>query len=114
MHSLWGYPIHFLWVMLDVFLVEDLSDDGLVVLDVIEGISQHVADDGLSCIQSVLCLLYIVCVWTFVNIVCNFVDAWQRMENLHVLAGLYEHVVLEDIYVLHPLVFHEVGEASCR
>ena len=49
--------------------------------------------------------------WVFVHIVCYLVDSWQRMQNLHILTCLAEHVFLQDIHVLYSLVFHEIGEA---
>ena len=32
------------------------------------------------------------------------------MENPHVGFGITEHVGAEDIHILYPLIFHEVGE----
>ena len=33
------------------------------------------------------------------------------MEDFHVVLDSSQHIASQDIYVFHPFVFHEVGEA---
>ena len=68
------------------------------------------AEDSLTSIETVASLLNVVCVWIVIHIVCNLVDARQRMKNLHVGLGELEHITVKDIYVLHALIFHKVRE----
>ena len=45
-----------------------------------------------------------------VHLVGYLVDAGQGVEYLHVGLGQAEHVVVQDVDVLHALVLHEVAE----
>ena len=60
------------------------SNDCLVVLDFLKRYAEAMTEDCFACIQAVLRLLYVVCVWIVVHVVCYFVYAWQWMQNLHV------------------------------
>ena len=71
-----------------------LSNDGFVIFDVIECDAQNVAYKSFAGIQSVLCLVEIVCVLTVVNIILDFVHAWQWMQYLHVVFAFAKHVGL--------------------
>ena len=93
------------------FLVHVLVDYRLIISDIIQRNSETMAEDGLTCIESVLCLLNVVCVWVVVYIVGYLVDAWQRMENLHIVLALTQHGAVENLDVFDTLIFHEVGEA---
>ena len=55
-------------------------------------------------------MLDVIGMLVFIDIVGNLVDAWQRMENLHVRLGQLEHVAVEDVHILDALVFHQVAE----
>src|SRR5574344_525052 len=76
-------------------------DNGLIVSYLVQIDAEHIAEDGFARKESVACLLDIISMWIVVNIVCNFVDTWQGMKNLHVGLCQFQHIVVEDIYILH-------------
>ena len=88
-----------------------LLNNSFVVLNLVECYAENMAEYSLACKQSVACLLYVVSVRIVVDIVCNLVDAWQRMQNLHVGLSLAKHRVLEYVDILDALIFHKVREA---
>ena len=44
-------------------------------------------------------------------IIGYFVDTGQRMQDAQVGTGMFQHLVAQDVDILHPLVLHKVGEA---
>ena len=73
--------------------------------------SERVADDGLSCVESVACLLEIVGVWVVVHVVGNFVDSRQWVQDFHCGFGVFQHGCFQDIDVFDSFIFHEVCES---
>ena len=67
-------------------------------------------EDGFAGVESVFGLLYIVGMWVVIYIVCNLVDAGQRVEYPHILLGVFEHVAVKDVDILDLLVFHQIGK----
>ena len=87
-----------------------LFNYAFVILHILQCDTEAVAEDSLTGIETILSLLDVVCMWIIIYIVCNLVDTWQWVHDLHVLLCLAEHVALQDIHVLHTLVLHQVAE----
>ena len=55
-------------------------------------------------------LLEIICFRVVIHIVSNFVDTGKRVQDTQVRTCVFQHFVTENIYILHPFIFHQVGE----
>ena len=53
--------------------------NGRVISNGINVYAQTVAEDGLACIESVLCLLNVVSMWIIIYIVCYLVNSGKGM-----------------------------------
>ena len=45
-----------------------------------------------------------------IHIVSYFIHTRQRVQNLHVVAALSQHICTQDVSIFHSLIFHQVRE----
>ena len=62
-----------------------ITDDVLVITHIIESYTKNPAEYGFFFLQSVTCLLDIVCVRIVINILGYLIDSWQRMQDTHIV-----------------------------
>lgn len=72
---------------------------------------EHAADDGLTGVESVLCLLEVVGLRVVVDVVGDLVDTRQGVQDAQVRLRAFEHLVAQAVEVLHLFVLAQVGEA---
>ena len=54
-------------------------------------ITQQITYYRHSDVKSVLCLLEIICIWSVVHILRDLGNAWERVEDLHVVTYIGKH-----------------------
>ena len=83
---------------------------GTVGTYLVEGDAQHVADDGFAGKQTVARLFKIVGIRRVVHILCDLIDARQRVENAQVATCFRQHLPAQNVDILHALILHEIRE----
>ena len=75
----------------------------MCIRDSIQRDAQYIAQNSFTGIQSVLCLLEIVCLGIVDHIIGYFGDTGQRMQDTQVGTGMFQHLVAQDVDIIQDV-----------